>query len=33
MNADLSQIKIGMGPQLVVRKELKRDGWNILRMC
>ena len=25
VNPDLSQLKIGMGPQLVIRKELKRD--------
>jgi hypothetical protein len=33
VNLDLSQLKIGAGPQLVIRKELKRDGRNILRMC
>ena len=30
---DLSQLKIRTGLQLVIRKELKRDGQNILRMC
>ena len=30
----MSQLKIGMEEsQLVIRKELKRDWWNILRMC
>ena len=29
----LVPVKIGMGPQLVIRKELKRDEQNILRMC
>ena len=24
---------IGIGQKLVIRKELKRDGWNILKMC
>ena len=33
VNLDLSQLKIGTGPQLVIRKELKRDGRNILIMC
>ena len=33
VNPDQSQLKIGMGPQLVIRKELKKDGQNILRMC
>ena len=33
VNLDLSQLKIGMGTQLVIRKELKGDGLNILRMC
>jgi hypothetical protein len=31
VNLDLSQLKIGMGPELV-RKEVKRDGLNILRI-
>ena len=26
-------VKDRKGPQLVIRKELKRDGQNILRMC
>ena len=30
MNLDLSRLKIGMGTQLVRRKELKRYGQNIL---
>jgi hypothetical protein len=31
--SDFSQLKIGTGPQLMMRKELKRDGQNILRIC
>ena len=34
VNRDLeTQLKMGTGPQLVLRKELKRGGQNILRMC
>ena len=33
VNPDLSQLKIGTGPQLVIREELKRDRQNFLRLC
>jgi hypothetical protein len=32
VNLDLSQLKIGTGPELA-RKKLKKDGLDILRMC
>jgi len=31
-NPDKSQLKIGAGPQLVIRKKLKRNGKIFLRM-
>ena len=30
VNPDFRQLKIGTGPQLVIRKELKRDGKKFL---
>jgi hypothetical protein len=33
VNPEMAQLKIGMGPQLAIRKELMRDGPNILRIC
>ena len=33
VNPDLSQLKIEIGPQLLIRKELKRDEQNILGIC
>ena len=34
VHLDLSQLKIETGPQLVIKKQLKRDGQNIFEnMC
>ena len=33
VNPDLSKLKIGSGSQLVIMKQLKRNGRNILRIC
>ena len=32
VDLDSSQLKIEMGPQLMITKELKRDGQNILKI-